>query len=321
MKNLVRVTLLLALALASSSLCLAQRDNPQVVVGQPEPPPAPAREYDASNWKSFSPAPGVFVSMPGQPTASEREMKTVSVSVTEHIYLLTTGQRTYRFSYFDYGVAITDPQKIKDVLDAFRDGALDAHKEMKLLKESEFKIGSYTGRQLLIDSGEGMVISQRIFIIDKRFYQMILAAPYDTAFNKGRPDANDLTDFYQMISKRFFDSFETFGGGSGGGAQADAGSKVSPSVPVSGGVLNSRAVSLPKPVYPDDARRQRITGTVVVQVEINEQGRVVMAKAVGGPASLRGAAEDAARKARFEPVNLQGRPVRVRGVVTYNFAP
>lgn len=313
---------MLALTLALSSLCLAQNKNPQVVVGEPDEPPVAALEYTASNWKSFSPAPGVSFSMPGQPAPSERQINSRSgSSFTEHIYLLTTGQRAYRFSYFDSGVALNDPQEIKEVLDAVRDRALAANKDMTLLKESEFKIGSYTGRELLIDSGNGMIIRHRLFIIDKRFYQMLLVAPYNTVFTKGRPDPNDeLTDFYQMISKRFFDSFETYGGGSAGGAQADAKSNGSPVAPISAGVLNSRALSLPKPVYPDDAKRQRITGTVVVQIDVNEQGRVVAAKAVGGPEPLRAAAEEAARKARFEPVKLEGQPVKVRGVVTYNFA-
>jgi TonB family protein len=311
---------MLALTLAATSLSLAQRKNPPVVAGEPEEPPVAAREYSASNWKSFSPAPGVSISMPGQPAPSERQINTGSGSVTEHIYLLAAERRFYRFSYFDSGVAINDPQTMKDVLDAIRDRALAGDKGMKLLKESEAKIGSYTGRELLIDSGDGMVIHQRFFIIDKRFYQMILASPYNTVFMRGRPDPNDeFTDFYQMISKKFFDSFETSGVGSGVSPQADAKNPSAPVAPLSAGVLNGRALSLPKPVYPEDAKQQRVTGTVVVQVDVNEQGRVMTAKAVAGPSMLRGAAEEAARKARFEPVKIQGEPVKVRGVVTYNF--
>ncbi len=90
---------------------------------------------------------------------------------------------------------------------------------------------------------------------------------------------------------------------------------------VSGGVLNGKATSLPKPSYPAAAKAVRAAGAVSVQVLIDESGRVVSASAVSGHPLLRNAAEGAARGARFSPTLLSGQAVKVSGVITYNFVP
>ena len=97
----------------------------------------------------------------------------------------------------------------------------------------------------------------------------------------------------------------------------------SPSVPktISGGILNAKAISLPKPPYPPAARAVRASGSVSVQVLIDESGNVVSATAVSGHPLLRAAAVGAARGARFSPTMLSGQPVKVSGVITYNFVP
>jgi VWFA-related protein/TonB family protein len=90
-------------------------------------------------------------------------------------------------------------------------------------------------------------------------------------------------------------------------------------LPVSGGVLNGRAVSLPKPQYPPNARSMRAAGNVTVEVLLDEGGKVVSARAVDGHPLLRPAAVAAARLATFTPTILSGQPVRVVGAITYKF--
>lgn len=90
---------------------------------------------------------------------------------------------------------------------------------------------------------------------------------------------------------------------------------------ISGGVLNGKATSLPKPPYPAAARAVRASGAVSVQVLIDENGNVVSASAVSGHPLLRAAAVAAARGAKFSPTQLSGQPVKVSGVITYNFVP
>jgi protein TonB len=90
--------------------------------------------------------------------------------------------------------------------------------------------------------------------------------------------------------------------------------------PISGGVLNGKAIEMPKPVYPETARRAKMTGVVTVEVVIDASGKVIGARAVSGPDLLRDAAERAARLAKFTPAMLSGQPVRVSGHITYNFS-
>ncbi len=119
-------------------------------------------------------------------------------------------------------------------------------------------------------------------------------------------------------------------GGSGGDGTSDSsGPPAPPPAPkpkpvpkqISGGVLNGKARSLPVPAYPSAARSMRIAGTVVVQVLIDENGNVVSASAASGHPLLKAAAVDAARRAKFSPTLLSGQPVKVSGVIRYNFAP
>jgi TonB family protein len=88
---------------------------------------------------------------------------------------------------------------------------------------------------------------------------------------------------------------------------------------VAGGVLNGRALRKPNPDYPSVAKRARASGTVTVQITVDEQGNVASAHAISGHPLLRGAGEEAARRAKFTPTLLCGKPVKVTGSITYNF--
>lgn len=106
---------------------------------------------------------------------------------------------------------------------------------------------------------------------------------------------------------------------------------------INGGVLNGKAVSLPKPVYPASAKAAGVSGAVKVQIIIDEAGLVESARAVADDeecdkgetpgvsdrcralASLRDAAERVATQAQFSPTRLSGNPVKVKGVIVYNF--
>ena len=92
-----------------------------------------------------------------------------------------------------------------------------------------------------------------------------------------------------------------------------------PRAPISGGVLNGKAVHLVQPPYPPIARQAHASGTVVVQVLIDENGTVISAHAVSGHPLLQAAAVAAARASKFSPTKLSGQPVKVNGVIQYNF--
>lgn len=88
---------------------------------------------------------------------------------------------------------------------------------------------------------------------------------------------------------------------------------------ISKGPITGLALSLPKPLYPPIAKQAGANGPVNVQVLIDETGKVVSAKAVSGNPLLRAAAQQAALAARFSPTRLGDQPVKVSGVITYNF--
>lgn len=88
---------------------------------------------------------------------------------------------------------------------------------------------------------------------------------------------------------------------------------------VNGGVLNGKAIKLAQPGYPSEARSAKVSGVVVIEVEIDETGTVTLACARSGPPLLRDVSIDAARKSRFSPTTLNGKPVKVAGVIQYQF--
>ena len=89
--------------------------------------------------------------------------------------------------------------------------------------------------------------------------------------------------------------------------------------PISAGVLNGKAISLPKPDYPAEAKAAGAEGVVVIQVTVDEQGNVTEARALSGPKMLQEVSVNAALQAKFSPTLLQGEPVKVTGVIVYNF--
>ena len=89
--------------------------------------------------------------------------------------------------------------------------------------------------------------------------------------------------------------------------------------PVNVGNINGRAVNLPKPIYPSSARNAQVKGRVTVRVIIDEGGNVTSATPTGGHPFLRDSAANAARRARFSPVRVEGQPVKAVGTVVYDF--
>lgn len=84
-------------------------------------------------------------------------------------------------------------------------------------------------------------------------------------------------------------------------------------------MLTAKAISIPKPPYPPMAKAIGAQGSVVVQILVDEQGKVISAQSVSGHPTLVAAAKQAAFQARFTPTVLNGQPVKIQGVITYNF--
>ncbi|HEX8142581.1 MAG TPA: energy transducer TonB [Pyrinomonadaceae bacterium] len=86
------------------------------------------------------------------------------------------------------------------------------------------------------------------------------------------------------------------------------------------GLLLDKATQKVSPHYPALAKNARVVGVVTVYLEVDEQGGVAAINRTDGPQLLRQAAEDAARKWKFKPTIIDGKPVRVTGFISFNFS-
>jgi TonB family protein len=102
---------------------------------------------------------------------------------------------------------------------------------------------------------------------------------------------------------------------------AEAAKKVVPEFVDLGQIYPSLAQKMVMPAYPSMALRAGIEGKIKVELAIDEEGNVTSAKAVEGHQFLRGSAEDAARRTRFKPAMFDGKPIKSKGYIIYNFTP
>ncbi len=92
-------------------------------------------------------------------------------------------------------------------------------------------------------------------------------------------------------------------------------------IKVEGDVQRPQAVNTVSPIYPAEARKNRIEGTTIVKAVIDEQGEVqdpTVSKSSGHP-GLDQAAIDAVSQWRFKPATLDGEPVAVYYNLTMDF--
>ncbi len=88
---------------------------------------------------------------------------------------------------------------------------------------------------------------------------------------------------------------------------------------VGGNVQQANLVNKVTPVYPAQAKQDRVQGTVQLEVIIDKEGRVESVSVLGGPDPLVQAAVDAVKQWTYRPTLLNGEPVEVQTTVTVNF--
>lgn len=125
-----------------------------------------------------------------------------------------------------------------------------------------------------------------------------------------RDSAIEVLEFLDSMKRQ-----EDAEGGSTGSSKADMTGKH----PLNSEVVNSKAISLPKPTFPPVARFGRASGKVTVAIMIDSNGDVAKIVAVSGNPLLQAAAADAARRAKFSPTTKGGVPLQVTGTISYNF--
>lgn len=92
-------------------------------------------------------------------------------------------------------------------------------------------------------------------------------------------------------------------------------------VNVSGGVAASMLETKIDPVYPAEAIKNHVSGTVVLHATISTKGRVEALRVISGPESVQQAALDAVRQWTYRPYLLNNMPVEVETTINVIFAP
>jgi general secretion pathway protein A len=116
-------------------------------------------------------------------------------------------------------------------------------------------------------------------------------------------------------------------GGQGNAGSLLAGAGTSPAPPpasvrpaVGGRLEPPQLMSSKSPVYPPNARAQRVQGEVALEALVDETGTVVETTVLGGPAPLHAAAIEAVRAWKYQPARMNGQPVPIHVKVTIRFA-
>ena len=86
---------------------------------------------------------------------------------------------------------------------------------------------------------------------------------------------------------------------------------------ISAGIMNTKATSVPDPIYPPSIHRSGAASMVTVMITVDYDGSVLGAAGnYGDPVFFR-AASKAACRAKFPPITFSGIPFKVSGVITY----
>lgn len=169
-----------------------------------------------------------------------------------------------------------------------------------------FKISQNTDNSTFTDIDEG---EYKISVEKEGFKKNLSVLPTDCSITDAQNTVTNIVFLWKGNPK------ETMTFGESG--QPVAGYDVAKG----GEPINKGAVLLVKPEYPAAARAVGATGAVNVQVTINELGYVISAQAVSGHPLLRSAAVKAAKGSKFRMTFLEGIPVKVTGIIVYNFVP
>lgn len=90
---------------------------------------------------------------------------------------------------------------------------------------------------------------------------------------------------------------------------------------ISAGVLNAKAIDIPKPEYPAEAKAKKIAGEVKARIFVDETGKVVWARVDNGHPLLQEAVKKVVCQSLFKPSTISGHPYSVSGLLIYKFLP
>jgi TonB family protein len=338
LQNLARALAPVYFALALITVCAAQspQSSPGISGGAAPPranPDAPGQQ----SWREFIPLGGGFsILFPGTPESTKHaERGGDSTQFTGSISYTLETLATYSVTYGDYPTPLDDPATSRSLLDQFSKGVAERLNAV-LISRSDFTLDNRPGCSTAWRLPNGKMLRGKAVIDGQRFFTIMVSTPDERGATAG--DARS----YEESAHKFLDSFKLLpiarhvpvlpspqgevdrylaehAGEVIGPQQGDIGDQAAENK--SGRFTPGKVISRPEPAYPPIARAARAQGPVVVRVVADEEGKVVAAQAVSGHPLLQQAALQAARKLRFKPPLVDGKPVKFSGTITYTFRP
>jgi TonB family protein len=298
----------------------------------------PGQTLPEEFWKEFSSTAGRFkVALPGNPTEASTTIESSLGKIERHTFTFWVGFGTFLISYSDLPIILAEPDQVKKFLDHMHEGEVEAS-QGKLLSMTEIELDGYPGREFITETPK-LTFRMKYYLVGRRFYQIavttltsgFLAADFqrglDDLEKQGKKDlakifrenfsdnnAAEMARSMVLIADEFFASFKLTG-------KPEMSRKTAPeskAVAVKK-VIQGSALKKVTPDYPPEAKEAGVSGKVEVEVTISEEGRVIEAIAISGPELLREAAVQAAKEWVFKPTKADGVPVKVRGILTFNF--
>jgi TonB family protein len=274
---------------------------------QTQPRPIESEE----SWKEFSSTEGRFkIALPGDPTENSTTIESSLGKIQRHRFTLMTGSGAFFISYSDLPVRLIEPDEVKKFLDHANKSEVASSKG-KLKSVAGIAIDGYPGREYIMDT-PNLKHRTKYYLAGQRVYELTVWMPTNHAKN-----APEMARSMESIASRFFDSFKINDKPEMGGKTTPESKEIS--ADKKGRVDPGSALKKVAPTYPPEAREALVSGKVQVQVIISEEGQVVEATAISGPELLREAAVQAARQWVFKPTRLDGAPVKVQGILTFDF--
>jgi TonB family protein len=260
--------------------------------------------------KEYTSEKGKFSALlPGDPTAGYRLGPADSGAGMSYVTNYQKDAKAWSVVYFDLPAIPPDAEAVKKLLERRRDSYTPRPRS-----EKSQTLNGYPALEFKTARDDrDRVQFIRIMLVKQRVYELWVVTQAQQAASE------DVT--------RFFDSFKPLPltdeevVEAAKAAIADRGKAVPSKLTVSGSVLERVAIKKVQPLYSPEAKAARVSGEVKIRILISEEGNVIEAEAVEGPALLRESALAAARLWVFKPTELSGMPVKVGGVLIFKFAP
>src|SRR5262245_12611007 len=260
-------------------------------------------------WKEFSSTAGRFkVALPGDRTETSKTLESSLGKIKCHTFTSWAPFASFIVSYSDLPVILAEPGQVKEFLDHMHEGEVKSS-QGKLLSMTEIELDGYPGREFIVELPDSM-FRMRYYLVGSRFYQIAVRTINTAEVARSMVEMTD----------EFFASFKLNGKPvNKAPAVGEKGEAAVVKKVVKKGVLSGSVLNKVSPAYPGEARAAGVSGKVQVQVTISEEGRVIEAIAISGPELLREAAVQAAKEWVFKPTKLDGMPVKVQGILIFNF--